>query len=111
MNYLSNQAIKIMVLNESPSEKEGKFLNDVHELLGPFILNESPSEKEGKFIPTNADKPDLDILNESPSEKEGKSMLRATVELSGVSSSMKVPPKRKGNIIRGTMKPLERVPQ
>ncbi len=35
-------------------------------------LNESPSEKEGKFLPQIL--PDLDFvsLNESPSEKEGK---------------------------------------
>ena len=36
-------------------------------------LNESPSEKEGKFTPSLALHSPLTIpLNESPSEKEGK---------------------------------------
>ena len=62
-----------MGLNESPSEKEGKF--EVSEVLEDAImtsLNESPSEKEGKsrgFLFYRR----ADIgLNESPSEKEGK---------------------------------------
>ena len=35
-------------LNESPSEKEGKFQNGVGCLDKLLSLNESPSEKEGK---------------------------------------------------------------
>ena len=35
-------------LNESPSEKEGKFGEQVMSQLMPANLNESPSEKEGK---------------------------------------------------------------
>ena len=36
-------------LNESPSEKEGKFQGAVAYVLLWIALNESPSEKEGKF--------------------------------------------------------------
>ena len=36
-------------LNESPSEKEGKYnLTQPYRVLGTHRLNESPSEKEGK---------------------------------------------------------------
>ena len=60
-------------LNESPSEKEGKFrLPRIDRLSSSCPLNESPSEKEGKFLP----EPRRPIL---------------------VQPSMKVPPKRKGN--------------
>ena len=36
-------------LNESPSEKEGKFYPRRYRAAGRSTLNESPSEKEGKF--------------------------------------------------------------
>ena len=36
-------------------------------------LNESPSEKEGKYAPKDLDDVIQETLNESPSEKEGKS--------------------------------------
>ena len=44
-------------LNESPSEKEGKFLPLIH--LESLIkrLNESPSEKEGKWLPETSPQP------------------------------------------------------
>ena len=59
-------------LNESPSEKEGKYRNGGEVVDGQGSLNESPSEKEGKSEP---------LLDEG-----------------GMSDpSMKVPPKRKGN--------------
>ena len=35
-------------LNESPSEKEGKYLDGARLAGGGVALNESPSEKEGK---------------------------------------------------------------
>ena len=35
-------------------------------------LNESPSEKEGKYERVNSRKRQRQALNESPSEKEGK---------------------------------------
>ena len=59
-------------LNESPSEKEGKFQKfRVH---NPKIggLNESPSEKEGKSPTSSRPNSNAIGLNESPSEKEGK---------------------------------------
>ena len=37
-----------MSLNESPSEKEGKFSRPQAAQLDSVRLNESPSEKEGK---------------------------------------------------------------
>ena len=86
-----------MALNESPSEKEGKFaLSADLSPIGlapsmkvppkrkgnlPFTqtlhaldstLNESPSEKEGKSITEEATLNTVSALNESPSEKEGK---------------------------------------
>ena len=87
-----------MALNESPSEKEGKFaLSADLSPIGlapsmkvppkrkgnlPFTqtlhaldstLNESPSEKEGKSMHTLIVGVTGSALNESPSEKEGKS--------------------------------------
>ena len=59
-------------------------------------LNESPSEKEGKF-PLNHPPLTASTLNESPSEKEGKLAVIALFALALVFPSMKVPPKRKGN--------------
>ena len=86
-----------MSLNESPSEKEGKFVGlanrRVEHLdasmkalpkrkgnLSPrrttrsinLCLNESPSEKEGKYKANNGQNNVGLGLNESPSEKEGK---------------------------------------
>ena len=62
-----------MALNESPSEKEGKFVPiwRVHR-TGKVALNESPSEKEGKSQSTWKRFALPESLNESPSEKEGK---------------------------------------
>ena len=60
-------------LNESPSEKEGKY--QCHDGSSFFLsaLNESPSEKEGKSYGKGLSKRRLRwTLNESPSEKEGK---------------------------------------
>ena len=43
-----------MSLNESPSEKEGKYYHSRKYRVQFWPLNESPSEKEGKFaaLPT-----------------------------------------------------------
>ena len=84
-------------LNESPSEKEGKFpivLILIYGLTVPSMkvppkrkgnryfralsprrfkaLNESPSEKEGKSWLSKGTVSGNSALNESPSEKEGK---------------------------------------
>ena len=63
-----------------------------------LTLNESPSEKEGKCNPHKRQSPRADTLNESPSEKEGKFSLRDFGCRRSGSPSMKVPPKRKGNV-------------
>ena len=83
-------------LNESPSEKEGKF-RVLLSVIGVFDrgLNESPSEKEGKFLHSITAGQDTS-LNESPSEKEGKSTMRILALLQCL-ASMKALPKRKGN--------------
>ena len=59
-------------LNESPSEKEGKW--GCLRLIAQYFLslNESPSEKEGKRDTGGAALVARHSLNESPSEKEGK---------------------------------------
>ena len=83
-------------LNESPSEKEGKWRHvDVDE-VADNSLNESPSEKEGKCEVSVLSASSVSALNESPSEKEGKSSRHAPA-LHEADPSMKVPPKRKGN--------------
>ena len=85
-------------LNESPSEKEGKYRRPARQSpsLRPSMkvppkrkgnaiiaaygessletLNESPSEKEGKSAEVTFDRDGVQPLNESPSEKEGKSV-------------------------------------
>ena len=63
-----------------------------------YALNESPSEKEGKFNPSPRRRPRKLALNESPSEKEGKLVMRTAVSVPPKEPSMKVPPKRKGNL-------------
>ena len=59
-------------LNESPSEKEGKYPASITRTGWAFSLNESPSEKEGKSGLLSHSSLHLYCLNESPSEKEGK---------------------------------------
>ena len=60
-------------LNESPSEKEGKLVQDGDFKVSGVTLNESPSEKEGKLgTPYGGGSQIFLSLNESPSEKEGK---------------------------------------
>ena len=60
-------------------------------------LNESPSEKEGKFRLGAVGGEYLPPLNESPSEKEGKYSSGKITNQRTTRPSMKVPPKRKGN--------------
>ena len=85
-------------LNESPSQKEGKFAELMGALEGYLAsmkalpkrkgnanldehgddrgdsLNESPSQKEGKSSLFASPALDTASLNESPSQKEGKSI-------------------------------------
>ena len=65
-------------LNESPSEKEGKYGARERETSSLVRLNESPSEKEGKFLFLCGLPATKFSLNESPSEKEGKYETRCT---------------------------------
>ncbi len=67
-------------------------------------LNESPSEKEGKFHTRVLLTRRISGLNESPSEKEGKSRFKNLHDAVPV-ASMKVPPKRKGNTAASFMHP------
>ena len=62
-------------LNESPSEKEGKFRQSAAGRVPTRTLNESPSEKEGKSEGHECQPQRVETLNESPSEKEGKYLL------------------------------------
>ena len=61
-----------------------------------MCLNESPSEKEGKFRDFAVLVPAGGRLNESPTEKEGKSV-RSILMAPSLLASMKALPKRKGN--------------
>ena len=90
-----------MALNESPSEKEGKFALSAD--LSPIGLAPSmkvPPKRKGN-LPFTQTLHALDsTLNESPSEKEGKCCANDR-GVGGDSPSMKVPPKRKGNACYG----------
>ena len=44
-------------LNESPSEKEGKYATPAPYIPKPKSLNESPSEKEGKSAEADTETP------------------------------------------------------
>ena len=105
------KALSVDPLNESPSEKEGKWLKNLVMVSFLCTLNESPSEKEGKCLSAPNLANGLSALNESPSEKEGKSC----VELSRASfeflPSMKAPPKRKGNAALAPYRLDQVVPQ
>ena len=60
-------------------------------------LNESPSQKEGKWGTGSSQDIHDQTLNESPSQKEGKYYCGVYRLARGNFPSMKVPPKRKGN--------------
>ena len=81
-NSTAQPSLKRQTLNESPSEKEGKFIGQHPQRRARVALNESPSEKEGK----SSDMPPLPqsnaSLNESPSEKEGKCLRSSGIWLS-----------------------------
>ena len=98
-------------LNESPSEKEGKSVPPLSAAAVQGCLNESPSEKEGKSKDFCGGGGRCHAgLNESPSEKEGKYCACLSLELELV-ASMKVPPKRKGNPILPSASPKVEKPQ
>ena len=81
-----------------PPKRKGNTITPSPAIICTQSLNESPSEKEGKYHDPTPEQRTRAALNESPSEKEGKFV---GFGLSGLISppSMKVPPKRKGNLI------------
>ena len=79
-----------------PPKRKGNNCVPAGRRLRPVGLNESPSEKEGKYEFIRRNQICLRRLNESPSEKEGKSDTKYDNEQVAL-ASMKVPPKRKGN--------------
>ena len=83
-------------LNESPSEKEGKFhaVDEVIQLIVPSM--KVPPKRKGNK-PLKPDASTAKALNESPSEKEGKWLINGRAAHAPATPSMKVPPKRKGN--------------
>ena len=56
-----------------PPKRKGNRVQALQEDADLGGLNESPSEKEGKFGSEGAMRQSSSRLNESPSEKEGKS--------------------------------------
>ena len=85
-----------MTLNESPSEKEGKYVlrHRPHITFKPSM--KVPPKRKGNFLSGPNTLFLISALNESPSEKEGKSTGGITAIIFHA-PSMKVPPKRKGN--------------
>ena len=77
-------------------KRKGNFKLYAAQVSAMTGLNESPSEKEGKFSRGYPGASIGEGLNESPSEKEGKSTGSACFPLSK-GASMKALPKRKGN--------------
>ena len=56
-----------------PPKRKGNCRRQFRAGQRPDPLNESPSEKEGKFVSVRMEAPTApETLNESPSEKEGK---------------------------------------
>ena len=83
-------------LNESPSQKEGKWNTSfVPAFNEGASMKALPKRKGNLRWLVRACSANL-TLNESPSEKEGKSRLRGFDRLVPP-ASMKAPPKRKGN--------------
>ena len=63
-------------------------------------LNESPSEKEGKFTDSVHDFALAAASMKVPPKRKGNCLLTQSILLPVSSASMKVPPKRKGNLNR-----------
>ena len=112
-----------LTLNESPSEKEGKFQNGPGTSAHYVPSMKVPPKRKGNwnFGPGEGNDSDASMkvppkrkgnpsrislalslpcgLNESPSEKEGKAVAD-WFQLHNPDASMKVPPKRKGKATR-----------
>ena len=61
-----------------------------------FCLNESPSEKEGKFVREVPEGADLEASMKAPPKRKGNPVLHQR-GARRFHASMKAPPKRKGN--------------
>ena len=84
-------------LNESPSQKEGKYFCFHRHAHSVDASMKAPPKRKGNLRwLVRACSANL-TLNESPSEKEGKCLVDSVSEMQTVTASMKVPPKRKGN--------------
>ena len=81
-----------------PTKMLGKGRPDLALLSPEYRLNESPPKKEGKFAHHQSCQCRSPCLNESPSKKEGKFTEQRGLFLAVTKPSMKVPPKRKGNL-------------
>ena len=55
-----------------PPKRKGNLKDFLEMLILSLSLNESPSEKEGKYFFSRPGHGKIFTLNESPSEKEGK---------------------------------------
>ena len=85
-------------LNESPSQKEGKYFCFHRHAHSVDASMKAPPKRKGNLRwLVRACSANL-TLNESPSEKEGKLLLRSSYSVIEY-PSMKVPPKRKGNSV------------
>ena len=85
-------------LNESPSEKEGKLVQDGDFKVSGVTLNESPSEKEGKLGTPYGGVPRSFYPSMKVPPKRKGNTFGLRVGAGPVHPSMKVPPKRKGNV-------------
>ena len=103
MNYLSNQAIKIMVLNESPSEKEGKFVRLVRTSSTLESSMKVPPKRKGNFSMMFMNFWGHSSSMKVPPKRKGNSF-RPMPTSPIWTSSMKVPPKRKGNWVGGSFR-------
>ena len=63
--------VVVKILNESPSEKEGKFEPPQCKVGAIDSSMKVPPKRKGNEMPAPAPSP-VPLLNESPSEKEGK---------------------------------------
>ena len=61
-----------MCLNESPSEKEGKYTSNIPANVGGIASMKALPKRKGNAATTMCPRLRPSRLNESPSEKEGK---------------------------------------
>ena len=80
-----------------PPKRKGNILAVIANAANTRSLNESPSEKEGKYRPKPAAKKISTFASmKVPPKRKGNIFVTRRCK-AGVIASMKVPPKRKGN--------------